>query len=319
MINAQVVFRKARLHRGPSIHAEKGGYIPLWKTVQGYEIVKEQAGVKEWIALAGEYDGWYAATLYPNGAYLATYGQLGGIIPRMDIPPKRALLARLKTEWEMHGMSRPEWNARSSKPPKWPSEIQKWYDNLARGLPATVPLTPPPVESLYVNLTPQLQDFWKGLLKKAAPHFTADQIERAYGHLTTADRAFTNKDSLRLQIMLCAGATVHVIGEQFRYYGSWFYPIRTIPARDFDAEMGAYYLDMPMPNPCMFYAVNSTKERLPDGSSMDEPFPQLGGRDVPVPILSNAGISWLPAEWVKELYYWDTRPIQSPYNRRTIE
>lgn len=296
MIRGEVVFRPARLHRAPNIQAEKGGFIPIFEIVEGTTIHFEKQGVKEWLQLTGKYEGWFVATKYPNEAYILSGGRLGQVITRVETPPKPVIYATCKSELEMHGMSRPEWNVKDKRP-------RVPYEKIIRGLPATIPIHPIKGGNLYCRLDRndnRGHKFIKSLLKKAAPNFTDTQIDKAYTHLTQTDRAFTNYDRNRYQMLGCARMSVRLVDPvPVKAYGELCFLIRMINFTNFNE---ADYLAMPLPNPFVMLAMNSVK-----GDGLEH-FPQLDGRPVPWPLMSDTGMGLLPAVWVSKVW-----PEGSPF------
>jgi hypothetical protein len=225
-------------------------------------------------------------------------------------------LAVIKSEYEFHGMGRPEWNSLSKKP-KNPALYMQWYNSIPRGQPGTIPLIPPLFQQNFVTITPQIKEFWKDLLRKSFPHPETGMsdaqykffIDKAYDGLTAPNRAFTNRDNTKLQNMVCVGATVELAGNKFHHFGQDLYPIKTINAKKF---MPATYLAMPLSNPYVFFAVNSTKIIISEGR-LEEKFPQLAGANVPVPLMSNTGIAYIPAKWIEKILPPDDNFIQCPY------
>ncbi len=310
----QIVFRDARLHRQPNIRAEKAGFIRLWEKVEVKRIHIIKQGVEEWAELGGEYDGWYVAKIYPNEKYILTFGRLGEAVNRMDIPPKPVYKAEMKSEFEMHHMSRPEFN-------QWDASKQKFkipYDKIFPGLPGTIPLTPPAGKSIYVNLnytyyvnvngkkkSQTVLDFWNNALRVVAPHLSDAEILKASASLRKADRAFTNFDPMRYQIYSCIRAVHQLVSPvPFRKYNTDFYAIKTIRIdQSFQPDIYLKSLaENPFEDGWFFAAMNSLKKRNANGESIDETFWQLGGIFVPVPVMSYSGTSLLPVSWVKRIW-----------------
>lgn len=311
----QIVFRQARKHRGANINAEKGDMIPLWDHVEVKRVHIIKQDVEEWAELGGVHEGWFIASEYPDDLYRSTGGRMGRVITRVDIPPKDVWIAETLSEYEAHHMSRPEWN-------QWDPIRERFkipWDNIVGGLPGIIPLTPPPREPLYVRLdqvkykievdgkmrTEDLNDFHRRAFSIMAPRLTPKEIENAWTSATQPGRAFTNFDRNRYQICTFVRQHLQLVSPiPFEKYGDEFYAVRTIATRQaFDAAAILNDLRINRENSRYFNgAMNSTKVRLPDGSTVDENFHQLGGGYVPVALLSESGVSWLRARWVKRIY-----------------
>ena len=66
-MKAKIIYRDASVKRGPSQSFGVVGTLPIGTIVDYSEIVKQEAGVKEWLKLSGgQFHGKYIASLFPD-------------------------------------------------------------------------------------------------------------------------------------------------------------------------------------------------------------------------------------------------------------
>lgn len=217
------------------------------------------------------------------------------------VEAKHPPLVRVKHYQELYGLSTPEWQAK------------ELGDGLvARGLPEYVSLV-----GSYVLLTPTLQQFGFELLKASAgTSMTEQQVRSSYGWLYADTICFTNKNGTMTK--RCDITNTNMSAEYMK---------------QFEVVTGGNYLELLDPNPvsikgssCWKVRTFNINEPLPDLTTHDwksdfrvikatnswwekvsggilrgvEEFPQLKGKDVPVPLFTNTGYSYIET-WKTEL------------------
>lgn len=180
-----------------------------------------------------------------------------------------------------------------------------------------------------VYLTPELENWMYGLLVESSQNkLPAEQVKKAYRNMLQGAKAFTNRtgwsdgcqsvvlkvnlgaEQQRLQLTICTGATIKVIGDKFKRGGKWVYPIETLNAQDPNTLKrtlkDAWWL--------MFAATNSTVEPKTEGNV--DPFPNLNDFDVVIPMLSNnTDVGYIESGWVEFIN--TTQPVY-PYYRTFV-
>ena len=172
------------------------------------------------------------------------------------------------------------------------------------GLPDTCKL----VDAKRVDLTRELQQYWFELLVRSAGNtMTLKELKTAWGSLIRGYRAFTNfsgpdhgyadyingeninKHPVRFEPIITGGNVVEIVGGPTRKYGKQCWIIRTV-----DGSKGVAP-DINVTNRetdpfVIFLATNSCRRQYDKrarrwlNERVEEPFPQLRGRDVPVPL-----------------------------------
>jgi hypothetical protein len=152
-------------------------------------------------------------------------------------------------------------------------------------------------------MTPAWHSFWKALLRQMAPPVWTDaQIDKAYQSLIDPGRFATNfsiPPFYKLMSLTCGGN--YLIGDDNPVWkaGALYVKIYTLDSLK------------PPPDPSVVnfktrpdliqLAVNERIARLPDGTYPEEPFPQLGGNDVPFPMVARNGYDWILLEAVEKV------------------
>lgn len=229
----------------------------------------------------------------------------------MSLSSPRPILGYVYRNFERVGISRPTQNG---------SPVT------VLGLPDTVKL----VDSTRVPLTPALQGYWFGLLRQYAPAaWTDDQVKIAWKSLTHGGRAFTNGHGWN------NGYADYINGVNLDASPMMYEPIITggnvIALRSLTKVIIAGVLCYPVDvldsnlSPTTYentrwtiqWATISRREGYIAATGKwtredkEIRFPQLGDRDVPVPLLTRSGINFIPVARVRVLTSDD--PIPNPY------
>lgn len=192
---------------------------------------------------------------------------------------------------------------------------------------------PDPCQMVQTGYTTELSkrgypEFIKEIWRMAAPHLTRAQIDQAYDSTYQTDRAFNNgaQGEDGQAAITCAGAVHKIIGKAFTMGGRLVYPIETIrgdgPAPD-PTKVN------PWLTPWLFFpATTSRREKDPafDGErdperdgwisglkwekeDVQEPFWQLGGTTVWIPLLSRYGTNFIDAFRMRPLLATDRKSV----------
>lgn len=242
------------------------------------------------------------------------YGYCNYIYPpageRFLLNPKYGVVLH---DFEIHGKSRPELN-------NSPARIL--------GLPETQKL----LDNNSVPLTRELQEFWFNLMKLSYPkseysgELTYEKyMKNAFKSLTHGGRAVTNfkgwnngyanyvsginvnAEPMGFEPIVMGGALVQILGKFYKYR-RWWYKIRTIAANQPLPDINQYTA------PYLVYnATISLRRVIVNHIRQVDPFPQLDGRDVPIPIFSRTGSNAIKAEVVRILEDGEAAPY--PYVR----
>lgn len=184
----------------------------------------------------------------------------------------------------------------------------------AGGDPAIFQLSTRPKDKA-VYMTPEIEWWMYGLFKESCGNrLLESQIKQAYRNAFSGQKAFNNFTSWedgyqsvvlgshigaepqRLQLVICNGATVKVVGPATTIAGSRVYPIEVMNAQDKNTLKrtlkDAWWL--------IYTATVSTIEPAPEGQV--DPFPYLGDYDIPIPLLANnTTVGFVEAGWVEFL------------------
>ena len=214
------------------------------------------------------------------------------------------------------GVSRPTYN-RSAK-------------NSA-GLPDTVKL----LECRWIPMTREMQEFWFAqLVQSAGGSMTFKELKNAWAGLTVGWRAYTNrhgwdngyadyingvnlrKSPMGFEPIVTGGNVVEVIDSKpIKKYGKLYWKIRAIDAKNFNITASEVnrltdpYIITLATNSCRRDYDPKTKKWKRE--QVQEPFPQLRGRDVPVPLFSDKPYNYIEAARVRILK--PGEPIPQPY------
>lgn len=292
----EILGKKVTVRDRPHVFGKVLGSIEPYSTVE-YMYIVDDAMVSSW--------KWFAL---PGGGFCNYIYPPAGV--RFTLNPRYGIVLH---DHEMLGISRPERNGAPTR---------------VYGLPETQKL----MDNSPVILTEDLQWFWYDKLKLSYPSTQYDEdlpykkyMQNAFKSLTHGGRAVTNfkgwnngyanypseinldKGPMAFEPILMGGALVQILGQFFKY-GEWFYKIRAIDAKKPLPDIDQYT------TPYLFYyATVSTRNALGPGIRQVDPFPQLSGRDVPIPIFSNTGANAIRQAVVRLLEPDEEAP--SPYVR----
>jgi hypothetical protein len=206
---------------------------------------------------------------------------------------------------------------------------------LVGGAPYGLPETEKLFISDYIEMDKAFQEFWFALLRHACPStWTEIQVKSAWANLTHGARAFTNKRGwnngyqdyingvnvgavgMMKENVTCCGAVVLEAGAPFLKGGEEVLPIVTLDAYHLPAV--ADVIDKPWfihaATSCRPERVDPTpRPEMPYGTFVVNPFPQAGGNDVPVPLVTKGGINYIVTRRLRKLA--DGEAIPSPYVR----
>lgn len=172
-----------------------------------------------------------------------------------------------------------------------------------QGLPDTTKF----VNADRVPLTRALQEFWFALLRRDAPHLSLAEHKSAWRSLTHGGRAFTNgkgwnngyadyisgvntnAEPMSMEPIITVGL-VELLGDPLHIPGAGeCWPVKVLRA---NAAHSAETINQSTHREVIFRAVVSRREGYNEmkgewaREDLSIPFPQLGGADVPVPMLS---------------------------------
>jgi hypothetical protein len=185
---------------------------------------------------------------------------------------------------------------------------------LRAGAPYGLPETEKLIVSDYLTLTEPWQRFWYALLKYySAGTMTEAALKKAWANLTADDRAFTNqrgsttlrdyinntnadKPPMRKEGVTTCGNVVKAAGEAVVKGGKLCLPVACIdynlpPPVVADVVDKRYLIHFA--TICRPELVGPVREGAPNGEFQVNPFPQLGGLDVPVPMIAKGGVNWI--------------------------
>lgn len=157
--------------------------------------------------------------------------------------------------------------------------------------------------------------FTKAIWKMEAPEKTQAQIDQAYASTYQTDRAFNNKAEDAQDAITSSGSVVK-IGNVATKGGRLCYPIETLVGNNRAPDPNVVN---PWTFPWLFFrATISRRSGYLGGLRWEredfiEPFWQLGGHDVWLPLLSPTGANWLEASRLRPLA--PDEPIPAPYHR----
>lgn len=145
----------------------------------------------------------------------------------------------------------------------------------------------------FNRVTPELESYWRGLLKILSPDMSKKDFERNWKSLTASDRAFTNdhgwnSGQFALQSLICGGATVKAVtGQIIIKSGKLWMEVYAIDPKKLPP--------LPSSTPDMtlhFYGVISTAIKY-KSTYRKNPFPQFKGNSI-IPFVSRGGRALLP-------------------------
>lgn len=246
-----------------------------------------------------------------TASYMLTVNGFKTKSGKIDLNDPRPLLAYVLRNYERVGMSRPTQN-------NSPITIT--------GLPDTCKL----LDAAWIPLTEPLQWYWYGLLRANAPAaWTDTQVKAAWKSLTHGGRAFTNKHGwnngyadyvngvnlgslpMSYEPIVTGGNVVALSSlDKVTIAGTVCYQVLVL---DSETSPVAYsdkrwFVQWATISRREGYNILTGKWAREDREIQ---FPQLGGRSVPVPLLTKGGMNFIPVHRVSLLNSDD--PIPYPY------
>lgn len=202
---------------------------------------------------------------------------------------------RVRHYQELFGLSTPEWQAK-----------EVGGKVVTRGLPEYVSLI-----GSFVYLTPTLQEFGLQLLKESAGDVTDNaRLIKAYFSLMADDICFTNKagttsrrcdlthtnmdkDFMKHYTVVTGGNYLELADPNPVYmFKSWCWKVKAINPKDALPDTKDWKNDKRIIKATVSWAEKQTNGTVNRGV---EEFPQLKGRDVPVPVFSYTGYAYIEA------------------------
>jgi hypothetical protein len=200
-----------------------------------------------------------------------------------------------------------------------------------KGLPETEKC----LNSNFESMNETWQKFWFELFKRFDNHTLPEEtLRKRWANLTHGNKAFTNmhgsnthRDYINGQNMeaeemgqenvTTCGNVVLAAGEPVKMVGKMFLPVRCI-----DRQLPPPPIDQVINQPwfvhratvCLPFPVDSTPQpNAPNGRFCVNPFPDLDGRDVPVPFITKGGTNYIDMRRLRKLNPGEVIP--SPYVR----
>lgn len=167
----------------------------------------------------------------------------------------------------------------------------------------------PFAKETYLRPTREMEEWWFGLLKQASQDtMTGAQLETAWRNLVNPKKAFTNNrdlsawgyringNQLRMEPIICTGATVKLRGEPFLKDGIYWQSFEII-----DMLKGGWR-DMTLDSHWWLIQAATNSLNVPGGEIID-PFPKMSGNRMTPHFLWGLGtdIGYLPAAWFEPL------------------
>jgi hypothetical protein len=298
-----------------TIIAQRGLYIREVPTASG-NVPIGSLGYGSKVAADRTEDGWWHLTSI-NGtdvsreswAYEGACHSYIRAETAVDIPPPTGrIFARVLRNFEHPGIgvSRPTQNGSALK---------------VGGLPDTVKL----LECRWIPLTRAMQEFWFAqLVQSAGGTMSPKELKSAWAALTCGWRAYTNrhgwdngyadfingvnigKAPMGFEPIITGGNVVEITDSQpIRKYGVLYWKIRTIDVHNFnitaaevDRNTDPYVITLATNSCRRDFDINRKKWM---NERVEEPFPQLNGKDVPVPLFSDKPYNYIDASRVRIL------------------
>jgi hypothetical protein len=200
-----------------------------------------------------------------------------------------------------------------------------------KGLPETEKC----LNSNFERMNETWQRFWFELFKRFDNNVLPEErLKKRWANLTHGSKAFTNmhgsnthRDYINGQNMeaeemgqenvTTCGNVVLAAGEPVKKVSKMFLPVQCI-----DRNLPPPPIDQVISQPwfvhratvCLPFLVDSTPQpNAPNGKFRVNPFPDLDGRDVPVPFISKGGMNYIDMRRLRKLNPGDAIP--SPYVR----
>lgn len=197
------------------------------------------------------------------------------------------------------------------------------------GLPrhSSDPETVPTFYDRLIPMTPEMVNYWQGLLKLMNPGMSQNDFNHFWKSLTTSARAFDNgngseTDHFKIQELICGGAVVEAVSDTpVKLRGKLWLAIHTLdplhvpslPVSRADIDMTKSFLptiatDAVAPNgqkmPSWMYMADGK------GTYKVDPFPQFNGNSI-VPFFSKGGMNYLPLDRLVKIP--DAQPFPSAF------
>ncbi|MBI2758780.1 MAG: hypothetical protein HYX49_08890 [Chloroflexi bacterium] len=235
----------------------------------------------------------------------------------VDAP--EGLFGRVKHDYEIYGVSRPERN----NDPLW-----------IKGLPETHKLQ----NSTFMPLTRAWQEYLFGMFKKVAlanglsdSSATDIWLKNEFRVATRGNAFWTNNHGnnngfadyingtninskpMASETIVTGGAYLEVLdnGKVYNIRGVACYAVRTL-----DGNQSPPSLDDFNPffqSPVTFFATTSRREKLADGTRLVEELGPLDGMNCPFPVMGNGTVNYIPVDVLQLLPAGS--PVPSPYNK----
>ena len=196
----------------------------------------------------------------------------------------------------------------------------------------------PFLRETYLRPTLEMEKWWFGLLQQASQNsMTPAQLEVAWKNLVNPKKAFTNNRDLevwgyringkqmRMEPIICTGATVKLRGGQFLKDGIYWQSFEVIDMLKKD------WRTMTLDSHWWLIQAATNSLNVPGGEIID-PFPKMAGNRMTPYFLWGLGVDtgYLPAAWfqplpddlVKRAYpYWNSGSVADidRFDERTVE
>jgi hypothetical protein len=191
------------------------------------------------------------------------------------------------------------------------------------------------LNSAYERMTEPWQRFWFELLKRFDNNTLSEAaLKNRWAGLTNDGKAFTNQhgssthrdyinqanmdaEDMGQENVTTCGNVVLAAGEPVQKMGQIYLPVKCIdrysPPPPVDDVMDKPWF-IHRATVCLPYKVDpKPTPTAPNGTFRVNPFPDLDGRDVPVPFISRGGINYIDMRRLRKLN--SGEPIPSPYVR----
>lgn len=207
---------------------------------------------------------------------------------------------------------------------------------LVGGKPYGLPETEKCILNTWEEMTREWQEFWFALLERVCPlGWPLAQTKDAWANLTHGARAFTNKhgwndgyadyingvnldkQGMKQENVTTCGNVVLQAGEPVMKNGILVLPIVTL-----DRNLHPPMVDDVIVRPWFIHTATICRpEHVDETPRVDAPngtfsviqFPQAGGNDVPVPLITKGGRNYIAMRRLRKLA--DGERIPSPYTR----
>lgn len=220
------------------------------------------------------------------------------LLPRVTVPaPPPGVFAFVLHDWQLEQFK--------YKPRSLFSPTDSLGDD--KGYPEMCPFNP----RIGVKLTERLQWWWFGQLRLSAPGMSIAELKNAWRGLTKGFTAFMNHkgtdeyhdyinranegaDLPQLFENTCGGTTVELFNRSIYAKG---YKVKTLKTSDYEIWKNCNFRSHPQ-----YFTLATNSTVIPYGGKWRvDPMHYLGGRDVPVPIISETGYVFIDPARVRVL------------------